>query len=106
MKPKGNPEPSKEEARKIFLAAFLRGGTVTYTKHATKRMSERKVDEEDLIKLAQFGSIPYPPEPHLKLGIMIYSIEKKEMNLRVPFAITNKKSVRIWSVILLDNNKK
>ena len=39
------------------------------------------------------------PEPHIKTGEWVYTIERQDPFLKVPFVIADKKSIRILTVI-------
>lgn len=72
--------------RKVFYEAF-EAGSVSYSKHFRKRMAQRGVDANDLMKLASCGMIYNPPEIDINSGCEKYRIEHSGMNLKVIFTL-------------------
>lgn len=86
---------SKEEARGIFKNACC-DGSVVFPKYARKKMRERDIDNNDILKLAKAGMVANAPEMDIKTNEWTYRIESDE--LKVVFVIPSPSMVRLITV--------
>ncbi len=90
------PPYAKEEARAIFRHA-AQTGVMRSSRHARERMQERRLDNNDILKVAKTGIVVKAPELDIKTHSWTYRIESDE--LKVVFVILDKESVRLITVL-------
>ncbi len=81
---------STRQALKVVQTIIKDGGGLVLSGHYKKRMLERGVDVRDVLHVIKTGRIPGEPEPHIKTGKWIYTIEGLTLDgvkLKVPVSI-------------------
>ena len=86
---------SKEEARSIFQNACCDGSIIS-PKYARKRMRERDIDNNDILRLAKTGIVAKASELDIKTNEWTYRIETNDF--KVVFVIPNPNCVRLITV--------
>lgn len=79
----------KAQALKVIRKILEEGGSLSLSGHYKKRMIERGVDMHDVLSVIKTGRIFIEPEPHIRSGKWVYTIEGTagEETLKVPVAI-------------------
>ncbi|GBE03425.1 hypothetical protein BMS3Abin09_00340 [bacterium BMS3Abin09] len=99
------PEYTKLQAARL-IKQIAQKGSIRKTGHAKKRMKERNVSDQDILRVLNNGRIYNDPEPHIKTGNWIYTIIGSGIddgNIVVPVFI-NKRENYILIVTLVREN--
>lgn len=99
------PEYTKLQAARL-IKQIAQKGSIRKTGHAKKRMKERNVSDQDILKVLNNGQIFNDPEPNIKTGDWIYTIIGggiDDGDIAIPVFI-NKKENYLLIVTLLRAN--
>jgi len=86
---------TKVQALRAIQRIIKEGGELCLSKHYKQRMLERGVSNRDILHVIQTGKIHREPEPHIKTGKLIYTIEGLTVDgdkMRLPVAIYEEES--------------
>jgi len=81
---------SKVQALRLIRRIITEGGQLVLSGHYKKRMLERGVEYSDVLRVIKKGVMLNEPEPHIRTGKLIYTIEGTTVDgarLKVPVAI-------------------
>jgi hypothetical protein len=89
---------SKEEARMIFRKS-VSDGSILFRKHASARMKEYGLDNNDVLELSRSGLIFNEPEVSINTGDMLYRIESDKLKIKAQFICMSESKVRLITVM-------
>ena len=88
------PEYTRLQAVRI-IKKIAQKGSIRKTGHAKKRMKERNISDQDILKVLNNGHVYNDPEPHIKTGNWIYTIIGSgidEGDIAIPVFINTKEN--------------